>query len=60
MHYNTGLSGASPWLPRVMSISLDEFLKGKNNVEKINCPSFSVTKESLPKRQKIIIPKLPV
>jgi L-ascorbate metabolism protein UlaG (beta-lactamase superfamily) len=41
MHYNTGLSGASPWLPRAMLISLDEFLKGKNNVEKTKGPTFS-------------------
>jgi L-ascorbate metabolism protein UlaG (beta-lactamase superfamily) len=59
MHYNTGLSGASPWLPRVMPISLDEFLKGKNNVEKTKGPNLSVAKESLPKEQKIVVPKLP-
>ena len=60
MHYNTGRLGASPWLPNVMPIALDEFLRGKKNVEKIDGPSLSVTKESLSKEQKIVVPRLPV
>jgi L-ascorbate metabolism protein UlaG (beta-lactamase superfamily) len=58
MHYNTGLSEASPWLSRAMPIALDEFLKGKNNIEKTKGPSLSVTKESLSKEQNIVVPKL--
>jgi hypothetical protein len=42
------------------AFSLDEFLKGKNSVEKTKGPSLSVTDESFPKEQKIIIPKFPV
>ncbi len=60
MHYNSGLSGASPWLPKVMPISLDEFLRGKKNVERTDGPSLSVKKESLPKEQTIVVPRLPV
>jgi hypothetical protein len=60
MHYNSGLLGASPWIPKAMPISLDEFLRGKKNVEKTAVPSLSVTKESLPKEQKIVVPRLPV
>ncbi len=60
MHYNTGLSGASPWLSKSMPIALDEFLKGKKNIDKTKGPSIIVTKESLPKEQKIVVPKLPI
>lgn len=60
MHYNTGFSGASPWLSRVMPIALDAFLKGKKTVEKTNGPGLSVTKDSLPKEQKIVVLRLPV
>jgi len=51
MHYNAGLSEASPWLPKAMPVPLDEFLRGKKNVERIDGPSFSVNKESLPNEQ---------
>jgi L-ascorbate metabolism protein UlaG (beta-lactamase superfamily) len=60
MHYNPRFSGASPWLSRVMPIALDEFLKGKKTVEKTNGPSFSVTKDSLPEEQKIVVLRLPI
>jgi hypothetical protein len=42
-----------------MPIPLDEFLKNKNNVERISGPTLSITKDSLPKQQKIVVPKLP-
>jgi hypothetical protein len=35
-------------------------LRGKKNVERIDGPSFSVNKESLPNEQTIVVPKLPV
>jgi len=60
MHYNAGLSEASPWLPKAMPVPLDEFLRGKKNVERIDGPSFSVNKESLPNEQTIVVPKPPV
>ena len=60
MHYNTGRLGASPWLPKVMPIALDAFLMGKKSVEKTDGPSISITKETLPKEQKIVVPRLPV
>ena len=60
MHYNAGLSGASPWLPKVMPISLDEFLRGKKNVERTDGPSLSVEKESLPEEPTIVVPRSPI
>jgi L-ascorbate metabolism protein UlaG (beta-lactamase superfamily) len=60
MHYNAGLSGASPWLPKVVPISLNEFLGGKKNVERSDGPNLSVEKESLPEEQTIVVPRLPI
>ncbi|MFH0748354.1 MAG: MBL fold metallo-hydrolase [Candidatus Bathyarchaeota archaeon] len=55
MHYNTGVSGAPPWFPRAMPIAIEEFLKGKNNVERIKSRSLKVTKDNLPQEQKIMV-----
>jgi L-ascorbate metabolism protein UlaG (beta-lactamase superfamily) len=60
MHYGSGRSAGNPWIARVMPIPIDEFLKDKKNIERINGSTFSVTKDNLPKQQKIVVPKLPV
>ena len=60
MHYNPGLSGTPSWFPRAMPIAVDEFLKEKKNVEKIKKSSFNITKEVLPKEQKIVVLTLAV
>lgn len=63
MHYNPGqVAGAPPWFSRAMPMNVDEFLKGKGKatIEKINSQHFTVTKESLPKEQIIILLKLPL
>jgi L-ascorbate metabolism protein UlaG (beta-lactamase superfamily) len=58
MHYSSGRQAASPWLSRVMPIPLNEFLKDKENIEETSGPTLTVTIDSLPKRQKIVVPKL--
>jgi L-ascorbate metabolism protein UlaG (beta-lactamase superfamily) len=60
MHYNPGISGASPWLSRVMPIPLSQFLKDKKNIEKTDGPTLTVTKDRLPKEQKIVVLRIPV
>jgi len=58
MHYNPGVAGTSPWFPNAMPVGVEEFLEGKKNVERAKGRSFEVTKENLPKEQKIIMLKL--
>lgn len=55
MHYNLGHPGAPQWFPRALPIAIDVFLKGKKNIEKIISSNFRVTKDSLPREQKIIV-----
>jgi L-ascorbate metabolism protein UlaG (beta-lactamase superfamily) len=54
MHYNLGLPEMPEFFSRLNRV--DDFLKGKKNVKKIEGRSFIVTKENLPKEQTIIVP----
>jgi L-ascorbate metabolism protein UlaG (beta-lactamase superfamily) len=56
MHYNLGLPEMPEFFSRLNRV--DDFLKGKKNVKKIEGRSFIVTKENLPKGQTIIVPYL--
>jgi hypothetical protein len=42
-----------------MPIPLNEFLKDKKNIEETSGSTFTIAKVSLPKQQKIKVPKLP-
>jgi L-ascorbate metabolism protein UlaG (beta-lactamase superfamily) len=56
MHYNLGLTGMAAFLNRLNRV--EDFLKGKKNVKKIEGSSLIVTKDNLPKKQTIIVPYL--
>ena len=54
MHYNFELPGNPELLSRFGRV--DDFLKGKKNVKKIDGRSFIANRQSLPKEQTIIVP----
>jgi L-ascorbate metabolism protein UlaG (beta-lactamase superfamily) len=54
MHYNLGITGMPEFFNRLNHV--DDFLKDKTNVEKLEGRSFAVTQENLPKEQTIIVP----
>jgi L-ascorbate metabolism protein UlaG (beta-lactamase superfamily) len=55
MHYDPGLPGTPSWFPRAMPVSIEEFLRGKENVAKIQDRSITITKENLSEAQTIIV-----
>jgi L-ascorbate metabolism protein UlaG (beta-lactamase superfamily) len=55
MHYNPDLPGTPSWFPRAMPIGLDEFLRGKKNIEKILGRSVTISADNLPKEQAIVV-----
>jgi len=56
MHYNLGRPGMAEFLSRLHKV--DDFLRGKKDVERIKGSSFNVVKEGLPKEPKIMVPTL--
>jgi L-ascorbate metabolism protein UlaG (beta-lactamase superfamily) len=54
MHYNLALPGMPELLKRFNRV--DDFLRDKKNVKRIEGRSFIVTKKELPKEQVIIVP----
>lgn len=52
MHYNVSVPGMSEFLNSLNRV--EDFLKGKKNVERVKGRSFTMTKETLPKEQRIV------
>jgi L-ascorbate metabolism protein UlaG (beta-lactamase superfamily) len=52
MHYNIGVDGMPEFFTKLNRV--EDYLKGKKNVERIEGRSFTVTKDKLPKEQKIV------
>lgn len=56
MHYNANIPGQSEWMSSRLH-RVDNFLgRIDGNVQRLDGRAFNITKETLPKEQKIIIP----
>lgn len=55
MHYNAGIPGQSEWMSSRLHKVDDFLMSSKGTVERLDCRSFNITKEDLPKGQKIIV-----
>jgi L-ascorbate metabolism protein UlaG (beta-lactamase superfamily) len=56
MHYNADIPGQKEWMSSRLH-KVDEFLeRSEGNVERLEGRSFKITKETLPKGRKIIVP----
>jgi L-ascorbate metabolism protein UlaG (beta-lactamase superfamily) len=52
MHYNIGVEGMPEFFTKLNRV--EDYLRDKKNLERVRSRSFTVTKDSLPKEQKIV------